>query len=128
MKSKYSRQNLLRFVVVGVATAVLFYVLVWTLYAVVGLNGVLASGTSSVIITVFNYQMHYTWTFQADAPHGQAFTRYLVMTGSGISLNAIIMYIGVDVLAYHLLIAQTVGAVVMISWNMFWSAVWVYRD
>jgi len=116
-----------RFGVVGVLTAVLHYGLLYGGVEALQLNATLASSLGFVVAVIFNYMMHYSWTFGEPAPHGRTLRRYLVMITCGFLINAAVMYAGVHWLVLHYLLTQALALVVVVLWNFVLSNVWVFR-
>ena len=124
--------RLIRFGIVGVLTALIHLGVLYLGVEVAQLEPTLASSIGFVICVIFNYLMHYSWTFavaegEDQVPHGRALGRYLVMIGCGFALNAGIMYLGVHWLAWHYLVTQTLAFALVITWNIVVSNVWVFR-
>ena len=124
--------RLLRFGTVGVLTAIIHFGILYLGVELVGLGATLASSIGFVVCVIFNYLMHYSWTFAASAgaeqvPHGQALLRYAVMITCGFALNGLIMYGGVHWLAWHYFLTQAVAAVTVVLWNILVSNLWVFR-
>lgn len=117
-----------RFAVVGVATAALYYGLLYAGVEYLKLNAVLTSSVAYVIVIVANYLLHYSWTFAVSSPHTTALKRYLIMTTCGFFINGSIMYIGVSMLQFNYLLIQAVAMGVIIVWNYCLSSLWVFRD
>ncbi len=128
MREQLLPAKLLRFGLTGASTALLFFVLVYLLFEQLGVDVVLASTAACTIALVYNYKLHYSWTFKSATPHGRALFRYLVMSGCGVAINSLAMYVTTQNLALHWLYAQTLAGAAMISWNLLVSAQWVYRD
>jgi len=120
-------QKTMRFGVVGVLTAVLHYGLLYLGVAWLHLNATLASSLGFIIAVIFNYLMHYNWTFGEPAPHGRTLRRYLVMIGCGFLINAASMYLSEQVLGMHYLLAQALAMVAVVLWNFVLSNSWVFR-
>jgi len=116
-----------RFGVVGVLTAVLHYGLLYGGVEALQLNATLASSLGFVVAVIFNYLMHYSWTFEEPAPHGRTLRRYLVMITCGFFINAAVMYAGVQWAALNYLLTQALALVVVVLWNFVMSNVWVFR-
>lgn len=124
--------KLFRFSVVGLLTAAFYFGL---LALVVELNlaePVPASMLCYVGAVLLNYLLHYNWTFAPgegteSAPHGQALMRYLVMVCCGFLLNAALMYLIVNDLSWHYLVAQSFAFVAVVTWNFVMSNLWVFR-
>lgn len=124
--------RLMRFGTVGVLTAMIHFGILYLGVEVFGLGSTLASSIGFVVCVIFNYLMHYSWTFATPAgveqvPHGRALTRYLVMIACGFGLNGLIMYGGVHWLDWHYFVTQAVAAVSVIVWNLLVSNLWVFR-
>jgi len=117
----------LRFGVVGALTAVLHYGLLYIGVEALQLNVTVASSLGFVVAVIFNYLMHYSWTFDEPAPHGRTLRRYLVMIGCGFLINGAVMYAGVHWAALNYLLTQALALVVVVSWNFVMSNVWVFR-
>lgn len=116
-----------RFGVVGVLTAVVHYGLLYFGVEVVHLDATLSSSLGFVVAVIFNYMMHYSWTFAEPAPHGRTLRRYLVMISCGFLINAWVMYAGVQLWSLHYLLVQALALVAVVVWNFVVSNVWVFR-
>jgi len=116
-----------RFGVVGVLTAILHYGLLYAGVEALQLDVTLASSLGFIVAVIFNYLMHYSWTFAEPAPHGRTLRRFLVMISCGFFINAAVMYAGADRLAFHYLLTQALALVVVILWNFMLSNFWVFR-
>jgi putative flippase GtrA len=120
--------TLFRFGVVGVLTAVIHYGLLFCGVEWLRLDSTLASSVGFVAAVSFNYLMHYRWTFGEPAPHGRTLWRYLVMIACGFLLNGGLMYAGTGYSDWHYLVVQTLVFVVVITWNLGVSSLWVFRS
>ena len=124
--------RLLRFGTVGVLTAMIHFGILYLGVELAGLGSTLASSIGFVVCVIFNYLMHYSWTFATpegveQVPHGKALVRYGVMIACGFLFNGIIMYSGVHWLGVHYFLVQVVAAVSVILWNILVSNLWVFR-
>jgi putative flippase GtrA len=120
--------TIFRFAVVGILTAVLYYSLLLLGVELLSLSPTLASGICFLIVIVFNYLVHYSWTFAQRAPHGEALKRYLIMISCGFVINTTVMYVGAQVLSLQYLLVQAVALLVVVVWNFSVSNVWVFRS
>ena len=120
--------TMFRFGVVGVLTAAIHYGLLYTGVELLALDTTLASSVGFVAAVIFNYFMHYSWTFGEPAPHGRTLWRYLVMIGCGFLINGGLMYAGVNLTDWHYLVVQTLVFIAVIAWNMAVSSLWVFRS
>ena len=121
-------RRLLRYGLVGVLTAAIHYGVLWALVEAADLGPTAASSLGFLLAVIFNYFMHYRWTFATSAPHGRTVVRYLLMIGCGFVLNALVMYTGVQGWGGHYLLVQLLAFAVVISWNFTASSLWVFRD
>jgi putative flippase GtrA len=117
-----------RFCIVGGLTALIHYSLLFGGVELLRLNTTLASSVGFVAAVIFNYLMHYSWTFGEPAPHGRTLWRYGVMIGCGFLINGGLMYAGVNWTGWHYLLVQTLVFIVVIAWNMIVSSLWVFRS
>ena len=77
LKDKYFDYSMLRWVLVGVTTTVIDYLIFITLYGPI--NSVyMANLISASIATSLNYFTHHRWTFRSDQNHSRSGVKYLV--------------------------------------------------
>ena len=119
--------RVLRFILVGGATALIHYGLLYAGVELLGLGAILASSAGFTIAVTFNYFMHYSWTFAEPAPHGRTALRYLLMICCGFMINGLLMYVCSTVLAVNYLLSQAVATVAVLTWNFTVANFWVFR-
>ena len=77
LKDKYFDYSILRWVLVGVTTTVIDYIIFITLYGPI--NSVfIVNLISSAIATSLNYFIHHRWTFKSDQNHSRSGVKFLV--------------------------------------------------
>ena len=77
LKDKYFDYSMLRWVLVGVTTTVIDYLIFIALYGPI--NSVfIANLISASIATSLNYFTHHQWTFKSDQNHSRSGIKYLV--------------------------------------------------
>jgi putative flippase GtrA len=77
LKVKYFDYSMLRWVLVGVTTTVIDYLIFITLYGPI--NSVFVVNLiSSAVATSLNYFTHHRWTFKSDQNHSRSGVKYLV--------------------------------------------------
>ena len=116
-----------RFILVGGSTAVLCLGLTYGLVEGVGIDPTPASTLALFVAVLYNYILHYHWTFGADAPHGIVLVKYIAMCLGAMGLNALVMEVGVSGTGLHYSLIQMVAAVFVVLWSMSISAIWVFR-
>ena len=123
-----SSQKLIRFCVVGVLTALLQATLLYAGVELAGGDPTIVSSIAFAIVVMFNYLMHYSWTFSDPAPHTQTLSRYLFMIFCGFLINGSIMYVGVTQFDINYLLVQAVAFSAVIAWNFSVALLWVFRS
>ena len=77
LKDKYFEASMLRWVVVGITTTVIDYLLFISLYGPI--NSVfLANLIAASIATSLNYFTHHHWTFKSEQNHSRSGFKYLL--------------------------------------------------
>ena len=117
-----------RFGVVGVATALLYYALLYVAVESLGMSPPVGSSLVYAIVIGFNYLMHYSWTFTSSATHTETLKRYIFMTVCGFVINGVTMFTGVSFLDLNYFLVQTVSMTLIVIWNFTVSMLWVFRD
>jgi putative flippase GtrA len=117
-----------RFLLVGGSTALLFLSIMFGLIEAAGLHTTVASTIACMAAICYNYLLHYHWTFGSDAPHGRVLVRYLVTCVGAVVLNGLIMHFGLELFTLHYLYVQLLAGVAMVLWTFSVSSVWVFRN
>ncbi|MEP4149144.1 MAG: GtrA family protein [Halioglobus sp.] len=123
----------LRFFMVGGLTALIHYCFLFVGVSQFGLSSTVASSFGFLVAVIFNYLMHYGWTFAGGVdfqppPHGHALFRYLIMILCGFIINAIIMFLSVQVLGWNYLLAQAIAYAAVLVWNFILANRWVFSN
>lgn len=117
-----------RFILVGgLATAIHYFILV-LMVQVAGASPVLASSFGFSLSAGFNYLLNRKLTFASDRGHVEAAPRFLIVTLVGLSLNSVIVWLLVSLLAWHYLLAQLLATCITIFWNYFANKYWTFRS
>jgi putative flippase GtrA len=77
LKNKYFDYAMLRWVLVGVTTTVIDYLIFITAYRAID-SVFIANLISASIATSLNYFTHHRWTFKSDQNHSRSGVKYLV--------------------------------------------------
>ncbi|MGI9285186.1 MAG: GtrA family protein [Pseudomonadales bacterium] len=122
-----NKQQILRFILVGGMTAVVYYGVLYTLVEFLGMAVLFSSSAAYIGAIILNYKLHHAWTFEARVSHNVATTRYLVMCVIGFTINYLVMFFGLSDDQSNYLLVQTAAVVCVVSWNFVMSSLWVYR-
>ena len=117
-----------RYLVVGGATAGLYYSVLLIGVELIGWSVVTSSSLAYVISLVFNYLLHYRWSFESDQPHRTALFRYFLMNLVGFAINWTMMQSAQGQEAIRYLFIQTLAIIVIVVWNYVVSNRWIYTD
>ena len=118
--------KLVRFILVGGSTSIVCLVLIWLMVDGLHLHVVLGSTIAVILASLYNYCLHYYWTFSSDTSHGFVLIKYLLMCLGGLVINGLVMYFGVTVLSVHYLMVQLLASVMLVLWSFTISFLWVF--
>jgi putative flippase GtrA len=120
--------KLVRFILVGGSTSIVCLVLIWLMVDGLHLHVVLGSTIAVILASLYNYCLHYYWTFSSDTSHGFVLIKYLLMCLGGLVINGLVMYLGVTVLSVHYLMVQLLASVMLVLWSFTISFLWVFSS
>lgn len=118
--------RLTRFVLVGGSSGFLLLGLTWLFVDGLHVPVILGSSIAVILTGLYNYSMHYYWTFSSDTPHGWVLIKYLLMCLGALVVNGLVMHLGVKVLPVHYLIVQFLAAGAVAAWTFSVSSLWVF--
>jgi putative flippase GtrA len=107
----------LRFALVGLAGAAMYYALLWSMVELGGMPALAASSLAFALVVAENYLLHRRWTFDSRAPHRQAFPRFVLMALCGAAVNAAAMAACLK-LGWHYLLAQALALLLVVACNL----------
>jgi putative flippase GtrA len=115
-----------RFVLVGGSSGVLLLGLTWLFVDGLHAQVILGSSIAVILTGLYNYSLHYYWTFSSDTPHGWVLVKYLLMCLGALVVNGLVMHFGVKVLPVHYLVVQFLANVAVAVWSFSISSLWVF--
>jgi putative flippase GtrA len=107
----------LRFALVGLAGAAVYYALLWSMVELGGMPALAASSLAFALVVAENYLLHRRWTFDSRAPHREAFPRFVLMALCGAAVNAAAMAACLT-LGWHYLLAQALALLLVVACNV----------
>ena len=112
-------KQILRFGVVGGLAFLIDYSVLWALVDLLGVNYLAASALSFSISVIFNYILSSIWVFDCSGNENQLgkFLVFVVLSVIGLMLNLAIMWITVDVLGIHYLVAKIGSTAIVMVYN-----------
>ena len=127
MLPKSSITRLVRFALVGVTGALVYYAFLCLLVEVAHMPVMTSTCSAFLFVSFENYFMHYLWTFRSATPHRKSLPRFLFMSAVGFSLNGVIMFVGVECFTFNYLAVQGVAVAVVVLWNFTLANYWIFR-
>lgn len=119
--------ELIKFLIVGGSATALHYGLLFLFVQFAGLTPVVATSIAYSISSIYNYLLNYYATFKSDASHQTAVIKFAGVAGSGLLINAGIIY-ALTNLGIHYLIAQLLATLVILVWNYVIHKYWTYKS
>lgn len=116
-----------RFLMVGGFATVLMYILLVIGTEILGMVPVLSSVVAYLLSALANYALNHRYTFRSVQAHRVALFRFAVVSGCGLLLNALIMYVGTELHSWHYLVAQVLATICVLFWNFLGSQLWTFR-
>ncbi len=111
----------------GTLSAVGHYGLLITLVQVFSIAPVPASAAGSLLGAVINYSLNYKYTFRSTARHSVAISKFSMIALTGLILNSALMWIGVELLDMHYLLAQIITTALILVWSYCGNRYWTFQ-
>lgn len=112
--------EVIRFTIAGGLGFVIDYGLMILLKETFGMHYLLATTLSFIVSVVVNYLLCAYWVFQGtDTKSGGVKLAFIVTSGIGLGLNALFMYLFVDVMHINYMIAKIISVILVMIWNYF---------
>jgi putative flippase GtrA len=118
--------SLLAFVMVGGFATGLQYLLMLTLIWLTGISALIASGIGFVVSAVANYLLNARFTFRTGARHASAVPKFIATAAAGLLINSLLLML-LTSLGLHLVLAQILTTLGVLSWNYLLNALWTFR-
>ncbi len=122
--------QMLRYLLVGGTAFVADFGTLWALTAA-GMNEYLATAVAFLVGLSANYLLSKALVFtkeQARVSKVAEFLAYAVIGVCGLGLTELLIFIGIDLLHIHVLIAKIVAAALVLVWNFTARKVLLYRS
>lgn len=121
-------RQFLRFTGVGFVSAVGHYGLLIVLVQGAGADAVVASAAGAMLGAVINYSLNYRVTFRSQKRHRESAVKFVLVAIVGLVLNTLLMWIGVDVLGLHYLVAQILTTGLVLIWSFAGNRFWTFHE
>lgn len=126
--SKRLHLQFMRFAGVGAIGTMAHYALLVLLVEAIAANEVAASTAGATLGALVNYALNRRYTFDSEKRHREALTKFLIVAALGLTLNAFFMFVLVELLSVHYLLAQVVSTTLILVWNFIGNKFWTFRE
>jgi len=120
-------RKLVTFGMMGILGTPAHYLTLILLVEACGVGPVFATSAGSLVGALANYTLNYHYTFKSSKAHsdtGPKFFLIALMTGI---LNALLVYLGVDLMGMHYLLVQIGATLIVFLFNFVLNNTWTFR-
>lgn len=117
MMSKDLIKQILRFLVVGGTATVIDYSIFAILTQFLNIHYLVAQVISFTISLMFNYVASTKWVFNANKQNKKQIIIFVVLSVIGLGINSLLLFIGVDLMSIHELIAKLFATAIVMIYN-----------
>ncbi len=89
-------QQLWRYGLVGLSSAIIDFGILYLLTEALGFHYLWSATISFIVAASYNYYLNKTWTFKAGGKLSKQVSIFLLIAGSGVLLNNLILYLLVE--------------------------------
>jgi putative flippase GtrA len=117
------------FSLMGAIGTAAHYALLICLVSALAVHPVVASAAGATVGAATNYALNYRFTFRSTRRHHEALPRFLTIAAVGLGLNTALMWVLVEPLHVHYLVAQIIATGCVLLWNYLGNRHWTFaRD
>ena len=113
------------FLVVGVASTLLHYAVMVLAIEGLGVPVVMAAGAGFLAGALLSYTLNRRLSFASQRPHREGLPRFALMVICGVTLNSVLLALGVS-LGLHYLPAQVLATVGVMGFNFACMKYWIF--
>jgi putative flippase GtrA len=118
---------LLRFAAVGLASAGIYFGLLWLFTAVTRFSLSIRAALAYGIGIIFNYLTQRSFTFRSARQHQHAGPRYMVVQVGGLVINSAALWLGVDVEHWWYPLVQFGAIALTAIWSYLGQKFWAFE-
>ena len=127
LENKLIRQ-ILRFGIVGGLAFLIDYGIFTILSQFLHVHYLLASIISFSISVIFNYILSIKWVFDVTKKQdAKDFALFIILSVIGLGINSLIMYISVDLMHIHELIAKIIATAIVMVYNFISRKIFIEK-
>ncbi len=114
---KNNWQQLWRYGLVGLTSAIIDFGILYLLTDGFGFHYLWSATISFIVAASYNYYLNKTWTFKAGGKLSKQVSIFLLIAGSGVLLNNLILYLLVEQAHWWYIYAKIIAAGIVTIWN-----------
>ncbi|WP_202079779.1 GtrA family protein [Caldalkalibacillus salinus] len=90
---------------------------------------VLSSTIGFIVTLIVSYYLNQKYTFKIKSTqHTKLFTKYTIVSCSGLILNGLIMYLAVQILSFHYMLGQAIVVFILPLTNFILNNLWTFKE
>jgi len=128
MKRNDTMQEFARFIVVGLGSTMVHFVVLTTLYKGLGVSIIVSTIIGFLMSLCFSYLVNRAYTFRSSVKHHLGAPKFLLVTTLGLLWNVAIMYLCVELLEFNYYISFVGMSVVVALNNYLLGKTWVFAN
>lgn len=118
--------QMVKFALVGLAATLSTYLILIISVEFWKVNVILASVAGYIVGIIVNYVLNYGFTFQSKQHHRIIVPKFLVVMIIGLILNICIMFVSINWIGVHYVLAQLIAVAVVLMWSFSANRLWVF--
>jgi putative flippase GtrA len=126
MKRNDTMPEFARFIVVGLGSTMVHFVVLTTLYKGLGVSIIVSTIIGFLMSLCFSYLVNRAYTFRSSVKHHLGAPKFLLVTTLGLLWNVAIMYLCVELLEFNYYISFVGMSVVVALNNYLLGKTWVF--
>ena len=121
-------QQIIKFGIVGGLAFLIDYGIYVLLTEVFSVYYILASIISFTLSVIFNYILSIKWVFDVNKKQGiKEFITFIILSVIGLIINSIILYLTVELIHIHKLIAKIIATAVVMVYNFITRKIFIEK-
>ena len=121
-------QQIIKFGIVGGLAFLIDYGIYALLTEVFSVYYILASIISFTLSVIFNYILSIKWVFDVNKKQGiKEFITFIILSVIGLIINSIILYLTVELIHIHKLIAKIIATAVVMVYNFITRKIFIEK-
>ncbi len=119
-------KQIIRFSVVGGLAFLIDYSLLYAFTEFLKIHYLISSIISFSVSVIFNYVLSVKWVFDVNKKQDiKEFIKFIIFSVIGLIINSILMYIQVDIMGIHYMIAKLFSTIIVMIYNFITRKIFI---